>query len=170
LKKTNNLLEVASLNKTLAWSSLLPNLNFSYYKQALPESNNFYGVSFGISLPVWFFLDQRGQIQETSANYSIAQEEIKTAKKSVEINLKNAYSSFCYEQEQIKLYMNELLLQAEEVFKLARYSYNQGEINYVEFLQAKQTLISVNSNYLNSLSGYYTSLSSLEKAVSKLFR
>lgn len=170
LKKSGNLLEIAAINKALAWSGLLPNLNFSYYRQSLPESNNFYGLSFGISVPVWFFFDQKGKIQEASANYNIAEEERKSVKKSVEINLRNAYSSFSYEQGQIKLYINELLQQAEEVFNLAKVSYNAGEINYVEFLQAKQTLISVNNNYYNSLSNYYSSLSELEKAVCKLIR
>jgi outer membrane protein TolC len=168
LKKSGNQLSIASINKTLAWSSLLPNLSVSYYKQAQPDNNNFYGFSFGVSVPIWFLFDQRGQIQESNANYLIAEEEIKNKKNALELNLKNAYVSFNYEQAQIKSYVYELLPQAEEIFNLARLSYNSGEINYVEFLQARQNLISIRSNYFNSLSNYYTSLSQLENAVGKL--
>ena len=167
IKKSESSLGIASINKTLAWSSLLPNLSFSYFRQATPDNDDFYGVSFGISLPVWFLFEQRGNIQEAAANYSIAGEEVKTVRNSVELNLKSSFSSFRFEQEQIKTYMNDLLPQAAEVFDLARLSYNSGEINYIEFLQAKQNLISIRNNYLNSLAGYYASLSELEITVGK---
>lgn len=170
LKKSANMINIASINKSLAWSGFLPSLSFSYFKQATADNSNFYGFSFGISVPVWFMFEQRGQIEETSANYQIAREEGKSLKNSVELNLKNAFTSFSYEQEQIKTYTRDLLPQAEEVFNLARLSYNSGEINYVEYLQAKQNLISVRNNYFNSLSGYFLSLSTLETVTGKLIR
>jgi outer membrane protein, heavy metal efflux system len=170
LKKFGNMLSIASINKTLAWSSLLPNLSVSYLKQAIPGNNDFYGFSFGVSVPVWFMFDQRGQVQESSANYLIAEEEIKSRKNSLELNLRNAFISFNYGQSQIKSYLYEMLPQAEEIFNLAKLSYNSGEINYVEYLQAKQNLISIRNNYFNSLSNYYSSLSQLENAVGKLIR
>ena len=105
IKKSGNLLEIASINKTLAWSSLLPNLNFSYYKQAQADNHDFYGFSFGLSVPIWFMFDQRGQIEESAANHSIALAEIKNTKNSLELNLKNAFFSFTYEQAQIKTYI-----------------------------------------------------------------
>jgi len=169
-KKSLNQVNIASLNKSLAWSGLLPNLSFSYYKQATDETNDYYGFSFGISLPLWFLFEQRGQIEESSANYTIAKEESKSVKNSIELNLKTAYTAFVYEQEQIKVYMNDLLPQSEEVFKLAKLSYDSGEIYYVEFLQAKQNLLATRNNYFNSLYSYYTTLSSLEIAVGKLIR
>lgn len=168
IKKSESTLGIASVNRTLAWSSLLPELSFSYYRQATPDSDDFYGISFGVSLPLWFLFEQRGNIQESYANYEIAGEELKSVKNSVEINLRSSFSSFLFEQEQIKIYMNDLLPQAEEVFNLARLSYNTGEINYIEFLQAKQNLISVRNNYLNSLSGYFASLSALEITMGKI--
>ncbi len=168
LKKSSNNVNIASVNKSLAWSSLLPDLNISYYRQALPESSSFYGFSFGISVPVWFLFDQRGQIQESAANYSIAQEELKAVRNQLELKLRSAFTSFSYEQAQIMHYTGQLIPQAEEIFKLAKASYDSGEINYVEFLQAKQSLIGIKNNYFNSLSSYYSSLSVLETAIGKL--
>jgi len=168
LRKSVNSVEIASINKTLAWSSILPNLEFSYMKQSVPGNNDFYGFSFGVSLPVWFLFDQRGQIQEAAANYSIAEDELKSGKNSLELNVKSAYSEFVYSAKQLSLYKEQLMPQAGEVFKLAKASYDSGEINYVEFLQAKQNLISIRINYYNALSNYYSSLSSLEILTGKL--
>lgn len=160
LKVSTSLIE-----KTLAWSSLLPKFNLAYYKQTLDGDNGFYGASFGISVPLWFLFEQRGQIQEAAANVNIADSELQLVRNEIYVRLKTIYNDYESNLRQVELYISDILPQAEEVYRSASASYNAGEITYLEFLQARQTLISASSNYTNALFSYYRSIFTLEETI-----
>uniref|UniRef100_A0A7V3E7N3 TolC family protein n=1 Tax=Ignavibacterium album TaxID=591197 RepID=A0A7V3E7N3_9BACT len=155
----------ASINKSLAWSSLLPNFNLGYFKQTRDGDNGFYGASFGISVPLWFLFENRGQIQEATANVNIAESELQLIKNDVYLRLRSAFNNYENELRQVNLYISDILPQAEEVYRSASASYDAGEITYIEFLQARQTLIGAYSNYTNVLFNYYRSIFTLEETV-----
>ena len=165
IKSASGRVSVASMDRTLAWSSFLPNLNASYYRQTVDGNSDFYGVSFGISLPLWFLFDQRGQIQEASANLNIAESDLQSLNNFISVNVKNAYLKMKNDERQIILHQTDILPQAEEVYRTALASYEVGEITYIEFLQARQTLISSRNEYVEELARYSTSLAKLEFAV-----
>lgn len=160
---------IASVEKGLAWSSLLPNINLAYFKQTRDGNAGFYGASFGISLPLWFMFDQRGKIQEAVANQSIYESELQLTKNEIALKIKNAFTDYENNLKQVKLYVNDILPQAEEIYRTAIKSYDAGEITYIEFLQAKQTMINAKNNYINVLFNYNRSIFTLEEIVGKCF-
>jgi len=168
LKIADLSLNASSIEKSLAWQSLLPNFNFSYYRQSLGGNFDFYGFSFGISLPVWFMFDHNGKIQEATVNMKIAETEKKSLYNSIMTELKNDYLDFRNKERELLLYQSDLLSQAEEVYRTAKVSYEQGEANYLLFLEAKKTLISAKNNYINSLYLYNLAFIELEQTTGKL--
>ena len=128
---------IAGVEKTLAWSSLLPNFNFAYFKQSRDGDSGFYGASFGVSVPLWFIMDQRGAIQEASANESISEALLQQTKNEIRLKLKNAYTSYINNKQQIKTYNDDILPQTEEVYRTAIKSYDAGELSYLEYMQVK---------------------------------
>ena len=155
--------EIASVEKGLAWSSLLPNINLAYFKQARDGNTGFYGVSFGISVPLWFMFDQRGKIEEASANQLVSESELQLTKNEIALKLKSAFTDHENNLKQVKLYMNNILPQAEEIYRIAIKSYDAGELNFLEYLQAKQTLINSRNNYINVLFNHYQSVFRIEE-------
>lgn len=177
LEETNPQIKIAELNygissieKGLAWSSLLPNINLSYFKQTRDGDTGFYGASFGISVPLWFMFDQRGKIQEAAANQSISESELQLTKNEIALKLKNAITDHENNLEQVKLYLNEILPQAQEIYRTAVVSYDAGELTYLEYLQAKQTLINSRDNYINVLFNYYQSAFRIEEIAGQSFK
>ncbi len=158
---------IASVEKGLAWSSLLPNINLAYFKQTRDGDTGFYGASFGISVPLWFMFDQRGKIQEAVANQSISESELQLTKNEIALKLKSVFTDHENNLKQVKLYVNDILPQAEEIYRTAVKSYEAGEITYIEFLQAKQTIINSRNNYINILFNYNRSIFTLEEIVGK---
>ena len=71
------------------------------------------------------------------------------------------------DERQVQLYNTDLLPQANEVYRTAATSYQAGEITYLEFLQARQTLISARSTYIDALYNYNTAIARLENAVGR---
>lgn len=170
LEETNPQIKIAELNygiasveKGIAWSSLLPNFNLAYFKQSRDGDNGFYGASFGISIPLWFMFDQRGKIQEAVANQSISESELQLTKNEIALKMKSAFSDHENNLKQVKLYVYEILPQAEEIYRTAIKSYDTGELSYLEYLQAKQTLINSKNNYINVLFNYYQSIFMIEE-------
>lgn len=154
----------SSTENSLAWSGLLPGFNLAYSKQTLEGNDNYYGASFGISVPLWFLFDQRGRIQETSANESIAEYELQLIRNKVRVQIIKAYTRFKNHQKQMQMYKTDLLPLSDEVYSTALKSYEAGEITYLEFLQAKQFLINSKSNYIKTLLDYNLSIVDLETA------
>ncbi len=160
-------LSAASANRTLAWSSILPSFSVSYSRQVQGTISNLYGVAFGISLPIWFLLDQRGQVQEASAEHARMELALIAKRNFVSLEVQNAYLEFKNDDRQVQLYNTALLPQADEVYRAAATSYQAGEITYIEFLQARQTFISARSTYIDALYHFNTAIARLENAVGR---
>ena len=158
---------ISSVEKSLAWSSLLPNFNLAYFKQSRDGDNGFYGASFGVSVPLWFLLDQRGIIQEATANESISEANLLQTKNEMNLRLKSAYSDYNNNQQQVITYVEDILPQAEEAYRSAVKSYDAGELSYIEYMQVKQLLINARENYVTALFNYSKSIIVLEEIVGK---
>lgn len=155
--------KIASVEKTLAWSSLLPDLNFAYFNQARDGDNGFYGVSFGLSIPLWFMFEQKGKIQEAGANLSASENDLLSVKNEINLQIREALADNQNNYNQVKLYLNTLLPQAGEIFKSALTSYAAGELTYLEFLQAKQILISSRNSFIAALYNHYLTIIKIEE-------
>ena len=158
---------ISSVEKTLAWTSLLPNFSLSYFRQSLDGDNSFYGAAFGVSVPLWFLFEQRGTIQEATANQSISEFTLLHTKNEIILKLKNAYTDYTNNQQQLKTYIHDIIPQAEEVYRTAIRSFDEGELSYLEYMQAKQLLINARENYIPALYNYNQTLILLEEIVGK---
>jgi len=157
--------EIALIEKSMATSSYLPKFNLAYLMQSRDNINSYNGASVGISVPLWFLFEQKGRVQEASSNLSISQFELQQIKNSTALKLKNAVTDFENNLKQVNLYKKEIIPQSDEIFRTALKSYDAGEITYLEYLQAKQTLIGSRNNYNNSLFNYYQSLFMIEEII-----
>jgi cobalt-zinc-cadmium efflux system outer membrane protein len=158
-------MDAAADNRGIAWSSLLPSFNASYAGYRYAAGATAYGVALGISVPVWFLFDQRGRIQEATAAYSKAEAELSARRNLVDAQVRNAVLDVRNADRQVRLYQEELLPQAEEIHRVAVSSYQAGESTYLEFLQARQTLISVRATSIEALLKYQSAVARLEYSV-----
>jgi outer membrane protein TolC len=159
--------EIASVEQSIANSSYLPNIKFSYFMQSRENISGYYGGSVGISVPLWFMFEQKGKTQEANSNLNISEFELQQIINETELNLRNAIIDFENDLKQVKLYSANILPQAEEIFITAVKSYDAGELTYLEYLQAKQTLLSSKHNYTNAIFNYYQAVFLVEEIVGK---
>lgn len=169
IKRHEFLSTAASAGRALAWSAFLPSFRASYGWQSVPPVNNYYSASIGISLPLWFMLDQRGQIQEASASLSAAEFQLLAVRNSVLANVESSYYEAENGERQVRLYQSSILPQSEEVHRTALRSYEAGESTYLEYLQARQTLLTARSTFIDLLIAFNSSVANLELAVGQSF-
>jgi outer membrane protein TolC len=157
--------DIASTGRALAWSSLLPTLSASYLRQTRDGVTGLYGATFGISIPLWFMFDQRAQVQSASASYAMAEHELESTRHAVTVAVRSAYFEKVNCEQQLRSYEKDVLHQADEILRSAKASYEAGEISYLEFLQARQTVVQARSNYIDLLFTYHVAVAKLEQAV-----
>ncbi len=155
--------------KMLAWSGVLPGFKLAGSRQALEGGgNDYYGISFGASIPLWFLFDQRGRIEEASAELKGSEYEYAALKNTLFAGISEAFFQFVSQEQQIQLFQQELLPQADEIYRTAAVSYDAGEIGYLEYVQSKQTLASVKSGHIDALLAYNLAVIKLEELSGRL--
>ena len=156
---------------SVAKASWLPEFNLSYYVIKSPRNEpafvNTYGVHFGITLPIWFFLDTKGQVLESKANYnsSLYAESVTLYKVRGDIN--NFNRTLLTSSQKVKLYETDILPDAEESMNLAKSGYELGITGYLEYLQAQKLLLDARTEYLNAISDYLKAVYAIYKIQGK---
>lgn len=169
LAEKNIQTKIASNNKTLAYSSFLPELSLGYSKQAIAGNDNFYGVSFGISVPIWFMFEQRGNVQESNANLNIAELEVKSTAQELTTKLTSEFEHIISLQKTIENYRSTILPNTNEILQTALGSYSAGESSYMEFILTIQTTLKVKQTYIDLLCDYNKCIAKLNYLTGKDF-
>jgi outer membrane protein TolC len=67
--------------------------------------------------------------------------------------------------DQIELFEGHVLAQAEEVYNIFLYKFQQGEIGGIELIDARRSLNEARRSYADALYNYRITIATLEKAV-----
>lgn len=153
----------ANLRK-LAWGTLLPTFEISGFQQNIAGNPDFYGVEVGLSIPLWFAFRQRGEIRQATASLASQENQHEQIRLQLLTDIEAAYSSFKAAKNQLENYATTLLKQADEVYRIALRSYEEGEVGYLQLLEAQQTLIEVRQGHIEALANYYSAIAALEEA------
>ncbi len=156
--------QLAALNASrLAYGGFLPQISLSYFKQKIADQD-FWGGGISLSFPLWFF-GQKGRVQEQNARFSMARYFVSAENLRLTKDFHQAMANFQKAVNEVRLYQTSLLSEAQEVFRIAQKSYSVGEIGYLQFIDAQQTLINTQSGYLRSLTNYQIEKAHLTKLV-----
>ncbi|MBS1614251.1 MAG: CusA/CzcA family heavy metal efflux RND transporter, partial [Bacteroidetes bacterium] len=154
---------IAQQNKRLEIASALPDLNIGYFNQSLMGTQNidgndvyfgrekrFQGLNAGISIPLTAFsnaakvksLRYQAESLQKSADYN---------KQQLQVQLETALIKY-RQQLAYHQYYNEVgLRNYNDLINTAHKQYQNGEIGYVEYLQALQTATDIQLSYLQNI-------------------
>ena len=156
--------EAARLGVSRAKQSYLPDIQASALRQEVGGNPNFFGVSIGLSVPLWFFAGEKGRVEEALASHS--EMELLKMKWSLTIRaeITQAFGQVRQQELRVLSYGEGLLLSAREGFRVAEKSYEEGEIGYIEYLATLRTYIRTQSDFYQAVLDYNLSLAELEGA------
>ena len=147
------LFQKAKINAArLAYSSFLPQVTISYFKQEIDHSD-FWGGEIGFSVPFWF-MKQKGIIQQAKAEQFRADYFYRAEQLRLNQEFDRTIAQFEKAAGEVKLFQTDLLNEAGEIFRIAEQSYAVGEIGFLDFIDAQKILIQTKENYLHSLFNY----------------
>jgi len=146
-----------------ARSNILPDIRVNLYKQDYGTGYNYNGFEVGLRIPIWYPLDQRGKINMALAK----QEEVQWKQQEVRLNTKKqieyAWHNYSVSRSIIDRYNTTMKEKADHLRSLSMRAFQLGEIDLLNLLNAQQTYLGSEENYLAALRDYYLQLIMLEK-------
>jgi cobalt-zinc-cadmium efflux system outer membrane protein len=161
-------LESARSEQALARAAFLPDLNVGLFRQTIqaPGGNDdFWRVGLALELPLWGAARQRGQLAEAKASAQQVAAEQSTLRNQVLLEVERAFMNVQTAAEQVRLYQERIVREAERSFEVASRSYAEGKATYLELLEAQRTLTGVREEYAEALFNHRTAVADLERAV-----
>lgn len=143
-------------------NKLTPSLTIGYFNQELETVGGFQGVQLTVGIPLWF-RPRSGEIQAarlqresvlSARDYAFA-----SHKMSQEVALRNALNH----QQRLDYYRNTAAKRAQLIAANAETAFRQGEIEYVEYLQALDAVLQIQLNTYETQYQYQLSVYQLRQ-------
>ena len=162
-------LKALQSQQAAATAAYWPDLNVGLGRQQRHEGGgheeNSWKVRFGIEIPLWAFSRQRGERAEAKAEVAKVVAERDVVRYQVLLETEQAYLDLNTAEEQVALFQDQILPEAERAFEVAGRSYDEGKLTYLELLEAQRTWIETQIEYAQVLFKYRAATAALERAI-----
>ncbi len=165
IKRIGYSLEKENLKKKQGYLSYLPDFDLGVSRHRLEGEGTYWDVTLSFPIPLFFWQPKKGEIREAQANVEALKREAEHLKNAITLEVEEAYMNALTASNMIQLFEEEMLTQAEEVYNMFLFSYQEGEIGGIELIEARRTLVETRKSYADALYNYDASLAALEKSI-----
>jgi len=165
IKRINFALEREALKKKQGYLSYLPNFDIGISQHRLVGKQKTWDFTVSLPIPIFFWQPKKGEIAEAEANIESFKREADHLKNAISLEVEEAFTNASTASNQIKLFEEEILAQAEEVYNMFLFSFQEGEIGGIELIEARRTLLEARKAYADALYNYNLTIAALEKSV-----
>ena len=157
--------EKANLRKE-SWK-LAPSFNIGWFTQSLDNIEPFTGWTYGISLPVWFWVPM-GKIKSAKIRRDMASNEIENGIHHLESKWYR-YNKELEKAEYTLTYFDEKGLSLSvSMISSAEKSYHAGEINLFQYIFTLNEAFSLQLEYLDALNSYNQTVIRINRLLGKI--
>ena len=147
-------LDVMTAENRLAKNKLLPDITLEYFQGTNDLLDNYlHGYQVGLKIPI-LFGGQSSKVKASKIGMSAAEASLK----DVEIQMASRRQSLEKElakfSEHINYYRNEGAALSQAILKTAESSYNNGEIDFFQYIISLENAFQIELDYLDQLNNY----------------
>ncbi len=149
--------------KKVETAKVLPDFTVGYFNQTLVGYQNlngtdqyfgadkrFSGFQVGIAIPLWF-VPLAAKVKAANINTQLSQTNYDQSETMMQAQYIKAVQEYLKHKNTISYLEKNALPNADMILKHANSSFKNGEIGYVEYLQALKNVSSIRFNYLQSI-------------------
>jgi len=159
----------ASAATSLAQQYFLPDLDLSVSKNMTQGTPATYTTGIGISVPLFFWNHQRGQVAEARHHERELAAAYADLDAQVEQDVRVTYATAATALAQAVYLRDQLLPEAHRAYDIALTSYGLGGSSALDVLDARRTLLDAESQYADALGAANDARADLERAVAGSF-
>ena len=141
----------------------LPSFYVSYYLQDYGEGLNFRGFESGISIPLWFGIEQKSRIRMARIRTDELSWQQQATLLEMKKEIEHAWHSYEEYGKMVQRFQETIAESSEKLQRLTLEAYRIGEIDLLNLLNAQQIYLRSRQRYLNALRQYYLQAVELEK-------
>lgn len=163
LERINQQKEAASYMTKAAKSSYLPDLNLKYYRQDFGNGFDLNGFEVGISVPLWFGINQTNEVQRAKATERTVEWRYIEEQLSVKKQAEQAWHGYETARENITRFQSSISEKSRNLVSMTQRGYRLGELDLLTLLEAQRTYLRTQQAYYETLRDYYLSVIELER-------
>ncbi len=169
IQKLFSAIEREGLVRKEGFMSYLPDFDLGAAKHRIPGEGDSWDVTLSLALPVFFWQPARGEIAEADANLRSLQQESAHLANSITLEVEGAFVNLTSAADQIRLFEEDILTQAQEAYEMYQFAYEQGEIDAIDLIQSRRTLNEARTSYADALFNYDVARAAIERSIGRLF-
>lgn len=170
---------IAEQDKKVEAAQTLPDFKVGYINQSIigfqningtdvyfDKNQRFTGFTVGITVPLTFFSNTQ-KIESLSLKQQALQKEADNNRMLLQTQLQNAFAEYNQHILQYNYCKNTAIPNAETIINTATLSFNNGEINYLEYTAALENATTIKTRYLQSINAINQSIININFLINK---
>ena len=167
---------VADKERSVESAKMLPDITLGYFNQSFigngetangaPEvfdsDDRFTGVQLGLSIPI-FFKSHSAKIKAAKIHKMENESKLEAVTNYTQTQLQTLLETLKKDQQNLEFYRLNALPQAELLLKNSQRGFQEGEIEYVEYVQGLNRALTIQTKYLAFVNQYNQSLIKIEQ-------
>ena len=151
-----------SLNLSLRNQLVITSWNPYHQERTKFDGGNFMGFEVGVGIPL-FYGATKAKVKAAKKEKEVLEMEMKSEQQSLQQDYLSELNR-CYElSSRMEYYQREGIAKANEMERLGTMEYTNGEIGYVEYVNALQESVDLKMKYAASINDYNQSVVALER-------
>jgi cobalt-zinc-cadmium efflux system outer membrane protein len=155
----------AQLLQSQAKKSYLPDVEIGVARHRISGETTTWDVTFAVPVPLFFWQPKRGEIAEASASRAAAEQEAEHVRRSIRLEVEEAWRRLETARDQISRFETGILEKARESHAMFAFAYAEGEIEGLELIAARRTLLETRQAYAEALYERGVATAALRRAV-----
>ncbi|NOX16689.1 MAG: CusA/CzcA family heavy metal efflux RND transporter, partial [Chlorobi bacterium] len=159
-------LDAADYEASLQKQNYLPDINLGFFMGTNNAANakKYYGFDVGVSVPLLFF-EQSSKVQQANLERQKIEENYKNYSKKLSGKIQSLLSELKSYRSSIDYYKSAGSSLSKELLLNANKAYQNGEIDFLQYIQLVRNSVVIEMNYLNDLHKYNQTVLSLNYLV-----
>jgi len=158
-------LEKEGRRKSEATLSYLPDFDLSFSRHRLVGEASTWDFTLSFPVPLFFWQPSRGAIAEAKANIRSLERLSQDQTNLISLEVGEACFNARTAADRIALFEREILAQAEDVYDLVLFSFQEGEIGGIELIDARRSLLEARKAYADALFDHSLTIAALERSI-----
>ncbi len=139
------------LRRDQARLSYFPDVEVGFARHRIAGEATSWDVTLAVPVPLFFWQPRKGEMAEAEAGRAAAEREAERLQSQVLLEVEEAHRNALHAEEQIARLEREILPKAQESFEMFAFAYQEGEIEGLELIAARRTLLEARQAHVESL-------------------
>lgn len=143
-------------------SELSPDLSVAYYRQSYMTDFDYYGVDFGVSVPIWFFSGTKRQLEAAEANIKKSEWDLIELERNLRQQYLEAVNNMKISADNIANLEDNIIGSILSIIDNNFQAYEAGEITITDVIQSQMMVAEAEVKYARELNTYFNAIGVIE--------